>query len=145
MLDNKPTGLYYGFHEQGIKQISVPHSPETQSNFLGVKIMSNAKNIKAAVSVLALSFAAGLAYADNGGRSDTLGQYTAFKNQDAAQVSAPVQVKNQTRDQVKTSVAGNGRSDTLGLYIAAKNETPVHANTALAATKSNQGSNQSGQ
>jgi hypothetical protein len=110
--------------------------------------MSYAKNIKATVSVLALSFAAaGMAYADNGGRSDTLGRYIAYKDQTSVNAAPAVQVKSPTREQVKSSAAENGRSDTLGKYIASKNETQVQANTALAATKSNaeHGSNQSGQ
>ena len=111
--------------------------------------MSFAKNLKVIVpgTVLALSLAsAGLVYADpiESVRADTLGQYTAFKQQTSGQANSAVQVKNQTRDQVKSGQAATSRSDTLGQYIAAKNEAPAEAATALAAAK-NTGSNHSGQ
>jgi hypothetical protein len=100
-------------------------------------------NLKATLGVLALSFAAaGLAHADDG-RSDELGQYIAFKNGETTQAAPAAQVKNQTREQVKTSDAG--RPDELGAVIAAKNQTRVVSDTALAAVKTNHGSNQSGQ
>jgi hypothetical protein len=100
-------------------------------------------NVKATLGVIALSFAAaGLAYADSG-RPDELGQSISFKNGEATQPAPTVQVKKQTREQVKTS--DSGRADELGAVITAKNQTPVVSDTALAAAKTNHGSNQSGQ
>jgi hypothetical protein len=99
--------------------------------------MTFAKNTKAAVSILALSFAAaGLAYADaDNGRADELGQAIAQKNQTGVHSTAAVQAKSPTRDQVKFSRADGGRPDELGQVIQAKNQGVVQDNTALAATR----------
>ena len=102
--------------------------------------MSIAKNIKVIVpgAVFAFSLAAtGVAYADqfDGARADSLGQYTAFKNQDAVNTNPGALVKNQVREQVKFGLAGNGRSDALGLAMQAKYDNPVQSSTSLAATK----------
>lgn len=109
--------------------------------------MSFAKNLKVIVpgTIFALALgASGLALADSTDRADELGQAMAFKQQPSNQAAPAVQVKKQTREQVKTSQYDTGRSDALGLAISAKNESPAQVNSALAATK-HTGSNQSGQ
>lgn len=109
--------------------------------------MSFAKNLKVVVpgTILALALAsAGLAIAEPTDRADALGQAQAFKEQPSAHPASSSQVRNQTREQVKSGLTENGRSDELGLAIAAKNESPVRVNSALAAAR-HTGSNQSGQ
>jgi hypothetical protein len=136
MLDNKPTGLYYVFHEQEIGNRLDPPQPGNAVQLIKETIMSFAKNTKATLSVIALSFAAaGLAYADDNGRADELGQVIAEKTQTAVHATPAVQAKSTNRDQVKFSRADGGRPDELGQVIAAKNQGFVQDNAALAATR----------
>jgi hypothetical protein len=136
MLDNKPTGLYYVFHEQEIGNRLDPPQPGNAVQLFEETIMSFAKNTKATLSVIALSLAAaGLAYADDNGRADDLGRVIAEKNQATAHATPAVQAKSQTRDQVKFSRADGGRADEMGQVIAAKSQGFVQDNTALAATR----------